>query len=205
MVERKAGQNRKCFSEQEATAIKQLRLEGKSTDTIAAMLHVGKDRVRRFLKQNKLDVYQPAKRHREAIDQNKVIIAEYPDFKNAACRKMPIDDFFPVSPSNSLSASRRKLHMEKIERVIDVCRNCIEQEKCLDYALQAEPHGIWGGTTEGEREYLRLRLGIKCERDVLISKKSRQISNAWRSSAMIGVPFFIKHSDIVEKRLARRA
>jgi len=199
------GQNRKSFNEQEAEAIKAWRLEGKSVDTIAAIMHAGKDRVRRFLTENNLDKYQPTKRERQKFETTKVIQTEYPNFKNPACRNMPIDDFFPVNPSNSLSASRRKLHMEKIERVLDVCRKCVEQEKCLDYALEAEPHGIWGGTTEGEREYLRLRLGIKCERDVFISRKSRQIVSAWTTSVSIGIPFRIKHSDIIEKRLARRA
>jgi len=200
-----SGKNRKSFSEQEAEAIKTWRLEGKSADTIAAIMHVGKDRVRRFLTENNLNKYQPAKRRRQQFEVTKIINTKYPEFKNAACRNMPIADFFPVNLPNSCSGHRRKLHMEKTQKVIDVCRSCVEQEACLDYALKAEPHGIWGGTTEGEREYLRRRLGIKCERDSFISRKSREIASAWQTSASIGVPFLIKHSDIIDKRLARRA
>lgn len=196
---------RKNFTEEEGLAIKQLRSEGKSVDTIAAILHAGKDRVRRFLAENNLDKYQPVKRNRQPIETMKTIVTDYPDFKNPACKGMPIDDFYPINSSNGVSASKRKLQAQKIQQTLDVCRKCEEQEKCLDYAIKAEPHGIWGGTTEAEREYLRLRLGIQCERDVLISRKSRQVSNAWHSNTVLGIPFTIKHSDIVEKRLSRRA
>lgn len=35
-----------------------------------------------------------------------------------------------------------------------VCQSCDVSAECLAWALQAHPEGIWGGTTEREREEL---------------------------------------------------
>lgn len=195
--------HRKTFTPEEAEAIKKLRQDGKSGDTIAAIMRCGKERIRRFLKENGIDAYQPVKRNREAIDIMKEVDVDYPHFENPACRGMSIDDFYPGAFSQR--ASMKKIEMEKINRTLAVCKSCPEQEKCLEYALVAEPYGIWGGTTEGEREYLRNRLGIRCQRDVMISRKSREISNMWQNNQLFGFANTVKHSDIVEKRLSRRA
>lgn len=40
----------------------------------------------------------------------------------------------------------------------EVCGRCPVQGECLDYALQANPPGIWGDTTGGDRRLIR-RLG----------------------------------------------
>lgn len=194
--------HRKIFTPEEAELIKRLRSEGKSTDTISAILRAGKERVRRFLKENGLDAYQPVNRNREKIDIMRTIDVDYPHFKNAACAGMSIDNFYPEPFSQKASVKRAQT--EKVKATLAICASCEEQEKCLEYALKAEPFGIWGGTTEGERQYLRLRLGIKCERDVIISRKSRQMSSMWQFNSAIGLNASTKHSDIVEKRLSRR-
>lgn len=37
-----------------------------------------------------------------------------------------------------------------------VCEACMVREACLEYALEHnEKHGIWGGTSEGERRQIR--------------------------------------------------
>lgn len=43
-----------------------------------------------------------------------------------------------------------------------VCHlSCPVQDTCLDYALRADERwGVWGGTTEREREKLRKRAGL---------------------------------------------
>jgi Transcription factor WhiB len=40
------------------------------------------------------------------------------------------------------------------------CHGCPLEEKCLDYALRFESHGIWGGMTERERVKERRRRHI---------------------------------------------
>ena len=40
-----------------------------------------------------------------------------------------------------------------------ICAGCSVRQDCLDYAISIrEPHGIWGGLTEGERRALISRL-----------------------------------------------
>jgi hypothetical protein len=40
--------------------------------------------------------------------------------------------------------------------------------ECLEYALVAEPYGVWGGATDAERQYLRQKYKIECVREVVI-------------------------------------
>lgn len=65
----------------------------------------------------------------------------------AACRGTDPDLFFPVSDAGP---SRDQIWQAK-----QVCRACPVQWKCLTWALQnAVTAGIWGGTTERERQAL---------------------------------------------------
>jgi WhiB family redox-sensing transcriptional regulator len=63
----------------------------------------------------------------------------------AACRDAPADDFFPegnpLSDAYALDAAR----------ALAVCRRCEVSRQCLSFALDAREAGVWGGTTEGER------------------------------------------------------
>jgi WhiB family redox-sensing transcriptional regulator len=36
-----------------------------------------------------------------------------------------------------------------------ICARCPVQEECLDYAVEHEPHGIWGGASQRERRRIR--------------------------------------------------
>jgi WhiB family redox-sensing transcriptional regulator len=69
----------------------------------------------------------------------------------AACLTADPELFFPIS---SLG-----LALEQVTRAKAICSRCGIQQACLGYALDAGPvQGIWGGTTEGERQRLRRRL-----------------------------------------------
>lgn len=45
-------------------------------------------------------------------------------------------------------------------RAKKVCLSCPLLEKCRDYAIQNAVAGVWGGTTQHERERIRVMLGI---------------------------------------------
>ena len=63
---------------------------------------------------------------------------------NAACRDTDPDLFFPNGTTG--------LAADQIENAKAICRGCIAQLACLEYALNTrEENGIWGGTTEEER------------------------------------------------------
>jgi len=36
-----------------------------------------------------------------------------------------------------------------------ICRTCPVRDECLAHALDADEHGIWGGTTEAERRAMK--------------------------------------------------
>jgi WhiB family transcriptional regulator, redox-sensing transcriptional regulator len=67
----------------------------------------------------------------------------------ATCRGMDSDLFFPIGPEAGRQAEEAK----------KICRRCPVREACLDEALTKKiKDGIWGGTTEGEREKITRRL-----------------------------------------------
>ena len=60
-----------------------------------------------------------------------------------ACRTVTGVDFFPNDGAGVLAAQR-------------VCSGCPVRPACLEYALDnAISHGVWGGTSDRERQRLR--------------------------------------------------
>src|SRR5437660_1022721 len=65
----------------------------------------------------------------------------------AACKNMPIEDFYPLHPS-------------KAQKGLRICSSCPVKLQCRITAIELkEPHGTWGGMTEWERRRL-LRNGV---------------------------------------------
>lgn len=65
----------------------------------------------------------------------------------AACRSADPDLFFPVSSSGR--------SMAQAEQAKTVCARCPVQRECLEFALRTrQAHGVWGGTTEQERQVI---------------------------------------------------
>jgi WhiB family redox-sensing transcriptional regulator len=71
-------------------------------------------------------------------------------WSDAACSTADPDLFFPVSSSGPA--------LRQVAQAKAICVRCHIQQACLGYALDAGPvQGIWGGTTEAERQLLRQR------------------------------------------------
>lgn len=67
---------------------------------------------------------------------------------DAACRGLPPSLWFPDLGQVSTEARA-------------VCAGCPVKDPCLDYALwhcDPQPTGIWAGTTERERRWMRTRV-----------------------------------------------
>lgn len=79
--------------------------------------------------------------------------APYPDFDGTqSCRRLDPEEFFPEGrhgPRSLPSPAARQ-----------ACRTCPFLRGCLAYALTHGVEGIWGGTTDAERDQLRARHGI---------------------------------------------
>ncbi len=68
----------------------------------------------------------------------------------AACQSADPELFFPVSEHGRGAEQARRAKL--------VCAACPVRRPCLDYALGAAGlHGVWGGTTETERQVIRRR------------------------------------------------
>ena len=67
----------------------------------------------------------------------------------AACRGTDTERFFPISHKHRRGADAFAL---------GICMSCPVQQPCLNYAMSIpQTYGIWGGTTEEQRERLRRR------------------------------------------------
>src|SRR5690554_6899610 len=66
----------------------------------------------------------------------------------AACRDEDPELFFPTGTDGPALA--------QVEQAKAVCRRCPVTGECLRWALDTgQDHGVWGGTTEGERRVWR--------------------------------------------------
>ena len=69
--------------------------------------------------------------------------------RQANCMGVDPDLFFPERGASTREAK-------------EVCRGCVVQEDCLEYALaNSEKFGIWGGLSERERRRIRRRRALE--------------------------------------------
>lgn len=65
------------------------------------------------------------------------------------------DLFFPPdNPGGPKAGKGVAGETARIKEARALCKMCPVRQKCLDYALQHECTGIWGGTTDSERRKL---------------------------------------------------
>jgi WhiB family redox-sensing transcriptional regulator len=67
--------------------------------------------------------------------------------KDGNCSGKPVSWFYPEPRTRSITKETRA--------ALSYCKECRVRERCLEYALKWEVHGIWGGTTENERHHMR--------------------------------------------------
>jgi WhiB family redox-sensing transcriptional regulator len=75
--------------------------------------------------------------------------------RDAACAGQPVDTFFPPEPEEGVVTSlklRRAELREARNHALAFCNLCKVKKKCLDFALDNGEVGIWGGTTERQRQ-----------------------------------------------------
>lgn len=66
-----------------------------------------------------------------------------------ACNKMDPSFFVPEG-------------VEALNRAKSFCHTsgCTVREQCLAFALHTQEHGVWGGTSPGDRKRMRRQLGV---------------------------------------------
>ncbi|MCW0213186.1 MAG: WhiB family transcriptional regulator [Pseudonocardia sp.] len=65
----------------------------------------------------------------------------------AACRTENPELFFPVGATGPAPLQEAEAK--------EVCRGCPVAMPCLEWAMDHENHGVWGGTSEDERRRIR--------------------------------------------------
>jgi hypothetical protein len=53
-----------------------------------------------------------------------------------------------------------KFNSKKSAVTMAMCDRCVVREACLEYALEHESYGIWGGANEKDRKKIRKERGI---------------------------------------------
>jgi len=79
-----------------------------------------------------------------------------PEMPNAACIGHA-ELFFINLPYTAEERTKEKLAKQ-------LCLICPHLTECRDYALAHEDYGIWGGTSEKQRSYLRRDMNIVVQR-----------------------------------------
>jgi WhiB family redox-sensing transcriptional regulator len=76
-------------------------------------------------------------------------LASYASWRlSAACRQVDPELFFPVGTTGP--------SIEQVGQAKGICQGCEVREPCLGWALRNQiAFGIWGGTTEEDRQALR--------------------------------------------------
>ena len=73
--------------------------------------------------------------------------------EEAACRGMDTELFY--LPENSRGTNKQTI----VTAAKKICATCTVKSECLEYALAIdEPYGVWGGMSEEERRYLKLKM-----------------------------------------------
>lgn len=73
----------------------------------------------------------------------------------ASCQEHGVSVFYPIAEHAHMSSKIRSL----ILTAKSICQTCQVVSPCLEYALANESYGIWGGMSETERQYERMKRG----------------------------------------------
>ena len=68
-------------------------------------------------------------------------------FRKANCLGEETDGFFILRGDKDQRVKRRAAYL--------ICQACSVRRECLDYAIVNNETGIWGGTTERERRFMK--------------------------------------------------
>lgn len=83
--------------------------------------------------------------------------------EDGACVGRPTEWWFPLQKTGKreeLVELRKNTNIAK-----SICAGCIRKQECLEYSLQWEPWGIWGGMDEQERARIRWERKVNLGRE----------------------------------------
>jgi len=83
-------------------------------------------------------------------------LPSFADSKTTKCAPWSAEQFYPNDHGSQRTQAQRETHAALL------CQGCLVINECLEYALtNRERYGIWGGTTEEQRERIWRRQARK--------------------------------------------
>ena len=80
--------------------------------------------------------------------------------ENGACVGQPVEVWFPNLNVYEATLEEIRKGRKNMREALRICSTCEVKQRCLEYALSWERHGIWGGTTETDRDTMRRKNNI---------------------------------------------
>lgn len=88
------------------------------------------------------------------------------------CTKIDPETFFPELPEKPTGQDKRAFNLA-INKAKAICNSCVFVNACLEYAITTSVVGVWGGTTERERNNIRRSRKIKAPETITA------LTNSW--------------------------
>lgn len=83
--------------------------------------------------------------------------------ENPPCKDHPTDWWFPLQKTGKRD---EVVHLRNTTaKAKMICSSCEHKQACLDYSLEWEPWGIWGGKDEQERAQIRWERKVNLGRE----------------------------------------
>lgn len=79
--------------------------------------------------------------------------------EGGACKGKPTEWWFPEIAKGASDHDRQTV-MNVVAHAKRICFQCPVRAECLDYSLNHEPFGVWGGFDERERLMIGIKQGI---------------------------------------------
>lgn len=84
-------------------------------------------------------------------------IPEFLDHGKPMCAEVDPELFFPQDVEYTTGRTVSISVYSNLSAAKEICYSCPLIAECLEYAMNTQQIGIWGGTTERQREQLRKR------------------------------------------------
>jgi WhiB family redox-sensing transcriptional regulator len=158
--------------------VHQLRAAGLSVKQIAAEANVTRMTIARLIGVGCGNCRKTRRLHHEIASRILAVRSPLPVVDDGEYRWTLADDTIGVLPQGFVGSARRSLAWQRrgncadpdvptwlffpsrgdrktLEAALAVCAGCAVRAECLSYGLQTGSAGIWGGTTEIERQRLK--------------------------------------------------
>jgi len=99
-----------------------------------------------------------------------MLISRQPWMNQSSCRNENLEIFFPNRYTDN-----------NVAKPFSVCKNCPVKVQCLQYSYATDSIGIWGGTTEYQRNVILVNYFKKKPKKLTLSDARQIIDNDYYS------------------------